>query len=85
MIHALGGVTLGEHVIAEECSYYIGRLNSLCMLKNTADKMYGIDADEWCKKIYEAIEKDIHFVRLRKHQLMTKRESREEQENAKND
>ena len=71
LIHLLGGVTkreaLGEHVKdtlklahdVTERTLPLGSLIAARHLKRYADSINGIPADEWCKRMYDAISYDV--------------------------
>lgn len=94
LIHLLGGVTkresFCEHVKATlklandvtEKTLPLGSLIAARHLKRYADSLNGIPADEWCKRMYDAISSDVErydkqcdeenykclFVRAKKHE-----------------
>ena len=71
LIHLLGGVTKREAFCAHvqntlklandvtERTLPLGSLIAARHLKSYADSLNGIPADEWCKRIYEAMESDV--------------------------
>ena len=71
LIHLLGGVTkresFCEHVKATlklandvtERTLPLGSLIAARHLKRYADSLNGIPADEWCKRMYDAISSDV--------------------------
>lgn len=71
LIHLLGGVTKREARHAQfrqmvelvpdvmHKALPLGSLIAIKHLKRYADSLNGIPADEWCKRIYEAMESDV--------------------------
>lgn len=71
LIHLLGGVTKRElfHAHIKHTSEFItlvedkvlplGSLIAATNLKRYADSLNGIPADEWCKRMYDAISEDV--------------------------
>lgn len=74
LIHLLGGVTKREAIIARHVQFRqlvelvpdvmhkalpLGSLIAVKRLKQRADSINGVSADDWCKIIYEAMETDI--------------------------
>ena len=55
LIHWLGGYNKAE--LRKKCreSYEVGKINMAFELHLFADTIYGLPADEWCKKVYERI------------------------------
>lgn len=58
-IHMLGGYTKAEQRENGKKSFNVGVLTMLYDMKNFADHLYGFSADEWCKQMYQRIEKGI--------------------------
>lgn len=56
LIHKLGGVTLDERNDNSYDSYKNGHRSAFEMIQKYADSIYGLPADEWCKKMYDRIE-----------------------------
>ena len=67
LIHLLGGVTKRESSRARirknikliNKTLPLGSLVSVRRLKGYADSLNGIPADEWCKRMYDAISSDV--------------------------
>ena len=74
LIHLLGGVTKREVIVARHAYFRqlvelvpdvikkvlpLGSLIAVKRLKQRADSINGVSADDWCKLIYEAMETDI--------------------------
>lgn len=59
LIRLLGGDTVEEAKDNARNSYDIGVLTELYRLKIFADRMNGLPADEWCKKMYDHITESI--------------------------
>lgn len=62
LIHLLGGITQDElqsiDSYADErynSGVHEGRFSTLVCLKIYADSLFGIDADRWCKSMYDFI------------------------------
>ena len=76
LIHLLGGVTKREssraHIkrsikLAADVvgkAVPLGRLVAVEHLKRYADSLNGIPADEWCKRMYDAITADVEKYQL---------------------
>lgn len=52
LIHLLGGVTQEESVRSDCNSYNIGIYLAYIRTRMFADRMNGVSADEWCKRMY---------------------------------
>ena len=55
LIHWLGGYTKAEFRKNERESFEFGETNMRYRLYSFANSLYGLPADEWCKKMYERI------------------------------
>lgn len=55
LIHKLGGFTLGENYKQYILGKYIGHKFD----KEYADSLYGLPAEEWCKKMYDRLKYNI--------------------------
>lgn len=56
LIHLLGGLTIEESQESDKKSFHIGRYTAFSVIKQKADELYGLSAEEWSKKIYCFIE-----------------------------
>ena len=59
LIDKLGGFTVGEYLENKHRSYQFGAYMAYANMKVFADKMYGVTSDEWCRRMYEHITKQI--------------------------
>lgn len=59
LIHWLGGYTEAEQRENGREAYGIGVQTMLYNLKVFADRLNGLPADDWCKKMYERLEQGI--------------------------
>ena len=59
LIHKLGGYTEAERRENGKISFNAGVLTMLYDIKNFADHLNGLSADEWCKKMYQRLEQGI--------------------------
>lgn len=59
LIHWLGGYIEAEQRENGNESFNAGVLTTLYDLKNFADRLNGLSADDWCKKMYERIEQGL--------------------------
>ena len=55
LIHRLGGYTKAELRKNSRESYKVGAKSMAFSMKVFADRLYGLPAEEWCKKMYERI------------------------------
>lgn len=55
LIHRLGGVTESEMRQSNFNSACFGACKALAIIKEYADSLNGMPADEWCKLMYEYI------------------------------
>ena len=55
LTHWLGGYTKAELRKNGRESYEVGEIDMAYNMKLFADRLYGLPADEWCKKMYERI------------------------------
>lgn len=56
LIHKLGGVTEEERIVVFYKSFQKGKIASDTDIITHSKSLYGIKAEEWCKKMYEYIE-----------------------------
>ena len=59
-IHLFGGITPDECANSNFNSYEIGAFKILRLLKDHADSINGMKADDWCKSMYDEIIKLYH-------------------------
>lgn len=52
IIHRLGGETKTESITSDRKAFESGVLTTLVNIRVFADRMNGISADEWCKRMY---------------------------------
>lgn len=57
LIHALGGVSKIEADSWYSADWNVGRFSAICQVKDMADLLYGLNADEWSKQMYDYIDK----------------------------
>lgn len=55
LIHLLGGVTQEESIVSDHNSYDMGVLTNLYHLRSYAERMNGMQAEEWCRRMYDHI------------------------------
>lgn len=55
LIHWLGGYTEAEQHANGRDAYEVGVKSMAYSMRVFADKLYGLPADDWCKKMYERI------------------------------
>lgn len=73
LIHLLGGITKDElkgELKAKESSQnelynrgvFVGKSEAFVSLKHHTDSIFGVDADSWCKSVYEFIANNIKDI-----------------------
>lgn len=55
LIHLLGGYTEAEQRANGRDAYEVGVKSMAYSMRVFADKLYGLPAEDWCKKMYERI------------------------------
>lgn len=60
LIHTLGGMTQDEVTSYGEVCEKSGKRVAYLSVKSIMDDMYGIDADTWCRNLYEAVEERLN-------------------------
>lgn len=58
LIHWLGGYTEEEICKSYRNGYYTGWDINTRGIKRFADSLYGLNAEDWCEKMYEFIEEE---------------------------
>ncbi len=66
LIDALGGIPIEEKQQDDYHSYQFGVYCSLLHIRTFAEKMNGLQADEWCKRMYEYIDGNIRKMESQK-------------------
>lgn len=59
LIYHLGGCPVEELQKTDRNSYQVGVYSALISLRIFADKMNGVPAEEWCKRMYNHLSKSI--------------------------
>ena len=59
LIHLLGGYTEDEQRENGRNSFNDGVYTTYCYMMSFANSLYGLSADDWCKKMYQYIEKGV--------------------------
>lgn len=59
LIHWLGGYTEAEKRANGNSKYNSGVFVTYCHLLSFADRLYGLSADDWCKRMYQHIEQGV--------------------------
>lgn len=62
LIHLLGGVTVSEMRQSNFNSACIGAYKALAIIKEYADSLNGMPADEWCELVYKKICRQLKSV-----------------------
>lgn len=64
-IHKLGGLTVSEGMKREHLAYEQGYYFAYICMRGTAERMYGLSAEEWCKNMYEMLDGSIKNIEYR--------------------
>ncbi len=64
-IHKLGGLTVSEEMKREHLAYEQGSYTAYICMRCTAERMYGLSAEEWCKNMYEMLDSSIKNIEYR--------------------
>lgn len=59
LIHLFGGYTEAEQHANGKSKFNSGVFVTYCYLLSFADSLYGLSADDWCKRMYQHIEQGI--------------------------
>lgn len=62
LIHLLGGVTVSEWRQSKFNSACFGACKALAIIKEYADSLNGMPADEWCELVYKKICRQLKSV-----------------------
>lgn len=60
VITKLGGFVAADMKTVDRSSYQVGVYTALISLRLFAENMNGVPAEEWCKRMYDHLEKSIH-------------------------
>lgn len=64
-IHKLGGLTVSEVMKREHLANEQGSYTAYICMKCTAERMYGLSAEEWCKNMYKMLDSSIKNIEYR--------------------
>ena len=59
LIHLLGGYTEAEQRANGKSNFNSGVFITYCYLLSFADSLYGLTADDWCRRMYQYIEQAV--------------------------
>lgn len=62
LIHLLGGLTVAESKASDKAGMVQGAYFTLLSVKLYADRLNGVGADEWCRRMYGYISEQFDLI-----------------------